>query len=266
MAGKRVALWFFGHGFRNRLAFEIGIRAMGGDVSFVPGELGVHEPLEDVGHYLQNWFSMIVVRTKSHIALERVVEEVRVPVVNARTEYNHPCEIVGDLQYIRQRRGSLDGLNVVFIGEVTNLCRSWFEAAVSLPISVIQVAPEGYTLSAAGLRQVNAGARGMVSISNELFDAVRSATDVLYTDCWPRALDQTEVGSAFLPYQVDTDLLARMNPAGVFLPCPPVTRGQEVSVEAMRSPLCLNYEAKEFLLHAQNAIMEFLFDAASKQV
>lgn len=130
LAGQRVGLWFSGGGFRTRIAFEMGARAMGADVFFIPGELGVHEPLDDIGHYLRNWFSMLVIRAARHPDLTRLASDAAVQTVNAMTDHNHPCEIIGDLQFIRRRRGSLEGLKVVFAGGVTNLFRSWLEAAV----------------------------------------------------------------------------------------------------------------------------------------
>jgi ornithine carbamoyltransferase len=258
LLGQRIALWFFGNGFRNRMAFEIGARAMGANVSFVPGDLGVQEPLEDIGHYLENWFSMIVIRAKNHDDLLEVVSQVNIPVINARTNHNHPCEILGDLQYIRQKRGHLEDLNVVFVGEVTNLCMSWFEAAMKLPISVTQVAPQGYELNRVQLDSMNLKANGKIMVSHDLEETINSNTDVIYTDCWSKNDEPEKIRSTFLPYQINTTILEQMNPNGFFLPCPPVTRGQEVSAEAMKSSLCLDYPAKEFLLHTQNAIMEFV--------
>ena len=138
LKNKKIALWFFGQGFRNRVAFEIGARSMGADVSFIPGDLGIHEPIEDIAHYLNNWFSMLIIRCKEYKDLQQVASDSVFPVINARTSLNHPCEIIGDLQYIYKQRGTLENLNVVFIGEMTNLCMSWFEAARVLPIKVTQ--------------------------------------------------------------------------------------------------------------------------------
>ena len=100
---KKVALWFLGQGFRNRVAFEIGARALGADVCFIPGELGVHEPIEDIAHYLNNWFSLVVIRCKNYDDLKKVAKDSIVPIINARTSFNHPCEIIGDLQYINKK-------------------------------------------------------------------------------------------------------------------------------------------------------------------
>jgi ornithine carbamoyltransferase len=255
---ERIALWFWGNGFRNRMAFEIGGRAMGADVSYIPGELGIQEPIEDIGHYLGNWFSMLIIRTKNHEALCSVAKDASIPTINARTTFNHPCEVMGDLQYIRGVRGSIEDLKVVFVGEVTNLCMSWFEAAVRFPISVLQVGPERYLLPETRLRDLNAGAIGEIATSNDLDRAISKQTELIYTDCWPQGLDSNEIKSIFLPYQITTDILDRINDKGLFLPCPPVTRGQEASQKSLVSEKCQDYQAKECLLHTQNAIMEFL--------
>jgi len=260
LQNQRVALWFYGQGFRNRCAFEIGARAMGADVTFIPGELGVQEPLEDVASYLNNWFTMIVLRCKNYPDLQHVVHDARVPVINARTSFNHPCEIMGDLQFIRRKRGSLEDLNVVFVGETTNLCMSWFEAAKALPIHVIQVAPAEYLAKPAVLDELNAKACGTIGVSENLQDTINRSTDVIYTDCWPKD-DPAAVKAAFLPYQVNRQVVNRMNPKGFYLPCPPITRGQEISEDSLATEQYCDYQAKEFLLHAQNALMEYCIKA-----
>lgn len=254
---KKLALWFWGQGFRNRVAFEIGARSLGADVSFIPGELAVHEPLEDIAHYLNNWFSMLIIRCRSHEHLLKVSDDSTISVINARTNFNHPCEIMGDLQYIRRKRKSLDGLKVVFVGECTNLCMSWFEAAKVLPIEVVQVGPQPYLLNAEAVKSINSSAVGRVSVSDTWDGSLSNTTDVLYTDCWPKEGDREAIRQLFSPYQITEDIVNHINPHGFFLPCPPITRGEEVSAEAANHPLCCDYAAKEYLLHAQNAIMEY---------
>ena len=258
LLNKQVGLWFYGNGFRNRLAFEIGAGAMGAAVSYIPGELGVNEPLEDIGHYLENWYDLLVVRAKAHADLLYLANNISIPVINARTNYSHPCEIMGDLQFIRKYRGSLDELKVVFVGEVTNLCMSWFEAAARFPISVTQVAPADYLADPGSIKRICANGMGAIETCTELEPLIEKA-DLVYTDCWPKSEDveaANKISGQFLPYQITGKLLSRLNKDSMFLPCPPVTRGQEVSEDAMNSELCLNYRAKEYLLHCQNAIME----------
>ena len=259
LQNQRVALWFYGKGFRNRVAFELGAKEMGASVSFIPGELGVHEPLEDIASYLGNWFSILILRTKKHEDLLYIASDCDMPVINARTDKSHPCEIMGDLQFIRGYRGELSGLKVVFVGEATNLCMSWLEAATVLPIQVTQVCPEGYEVSGTVLSDLRSGSKGEISVTNDLESALEDA-DLIYTDCWPYAssdLEKKRIESDFLPYQIRPRHLAALGEKGLFLPCPPVTRGQEVSHEVMDSPLCQNYPAKDNLLHIQNAIMMY---------
>ena len=187
-------------------------------------------------------------------------ESINKPVINARTDLSHPCEIIGDLQFIRRYRGSLDNLNVIFVGEVTNLCASWFEAAVRFPIKVTQVAPPGYLADDKIVDRLNSGATGSIDKNVELVPLLKEA-DLIYTDCWPRTdgIDAKEkICKQFLPYQITSECLSKLKRNSMFLPCPPVTRGEEVSCEAMNSELCLNYRAKEYLLHSQNSIMEFI--------
>jgi len=263
LPNRQIGLWFFGSGFRNRVAFEIGARAMGASVSYLPGELGVHEPLEDIGHYLDKWYSILVIRAKKHSDLLYLSKNTNIPVINARTDYSHPCEIMGDLQFIRRYRGSLEGLNVVFVGEVTNLCMSWFEAATMFPIKVTQIAPHGYEVDKETLISLNTNAVGEIAFSNEL-DSYLEKADLLYTDCWPYVSELGEakkIKQKFLPYQITETCLSKLKETSIFLPCPPVTRGQEVSSIAMNHSLCLNYRAKEYLLHSQNAILEMINSA-----
>jgi ornithine carbamoyltransferase len=260
LANKSVALIWDAEGFRNRVAFELGISAMGGTAVQIPGHLDERESIEDVTNYLNNWFDVIVARTRSHSYMQRLGNAARIPVINARTDYNHPCEILGDLAYIRAHRGSLEGLKVAFVGEATNLCHPWFEAAARLPIRVVQVCPEEYSIDKSLLAELQRGAIGELSVTSDLKLGLQDA-NVIYTDCWPRRTNQAEsqkIERLFIPYQITPEALAMAASDVLFLPCPPVHRGEEVSAEAMESPCCHVYEAKDYLLHAQNAILATL--------
>ena len=226
----------------------------------VPGKLDTREPIEDVVRYLGNWFHAIVARTETHEHMQRLAASASIPVINARTDHNHPCEVLGDLGYIRAKRGSLTGLKVVFVGEATNLCHPWFEAAARLPMSVIQVCPKGFEVAPGYLSKLSNGAKGVLSVSNDLESTLRGA-DVVYTDCWPNRANDEEMASirdCFLPYQITTSRLQIAGPQCIFLPCPPVTRGEEVSAEVMETSGNSVYAAKEYLLHAQNAVLSTL--------
>src|SRR5512142_59922 len=167
LRGKSIALIWDAEGFRNRVAFELGIDAMGGTAVQVPGHLDERESIEDVAAYLSNWFDAIVSRARLHSHMQRLASAARVPVINARTNHNHPCEILGDLAYIRARRGQLDGLKVAFVGEATNLCHPWFEAAARLPIEVVQVCPEGYSIDENLLTEIKQDAIGKLWVTHD---------------------------------------------------------------------------------------------------
>lgn len=260
LENRNIALVWDAGGFRNRVAFEMGIQAMGGRAVQVPGKLDVREPIEDVARYLENWFHGIIARTETHAHMMRLADAASIPVINARTDHNHPCEILGDLAFIRARRGSLDGLKVVFAGEPTNLCHPWFEAAARLPITVTQVCPPGWETDPEYIGKLGKGARGRLDVSNDL-DGSLSGAHVVYTDCWPKRASDAEaekIRKEFLPYQITSEKLAKAAPDCFFLPCPPVTRGQEVSAEVMEKHGDTVYKDKEYLLHAQNAVLERL--------
>jgi ornithine carbamoyltransferase len=233
---------------------------MGGVITQVPGKLDMRESIEDVAAYLDNWFDGIVARTTSHSQMQRLANAAQIPVVNARTDFNHPCEILGDLAYIRAKRGGLEGLRVAFVGEATNLCHPWFEAAARLPIQVIQICPEEYRVDPQFLSDLQRDAIGTLDVSHDLETGLKNA-NVVYTDCWPKRTHQEEhepITQSFFPYQITAEHLKRAASDVLFLPCPPVTRGEEVSEDAMTYLGHHVYEAKEYLLHAQNAVLTAL--------
>ena len=266
LKGRRIALMWGATGFRNRVAFELGVAELGGRSVEILGTIDVNEPLEDVARYLDNWFDAIVARTATHDQMLRLARSVRVPVINARTPFNHPCEILGDLAYVKEQRGDLTDLRVAFVGEATNLGHSWFEAAARFPIHVVQVCPAGYEVEAQFLQSIAREAKGEVSVSQDMHSAIADA-DVIYTDCWPArgtAEDQQKIRDLFLPYQVTEEILRVSRQDALFLPCPPVHRGEEVSAGAMNWPGCRVYEAKEYLLHAQNALLVSLLNVGGE--
>ncbi|NKL78231.1 ornithine carbamoyltransferase [Rhizobium leguminosarum] len=246
LAGKRVALIVDDGGWRNTTAFDLGIQAMCGICVHVPIGFNAKEKTGDLSGYLGNWFDMLVIRTREFATLKAVAAASLLPVINARARSNHPCETLGDLAYINSRRGSIDGLKVVGVAADANILRSWAEASIALPIKVVQVYPERWHISDAALLN------GRFRVSTDMGEL--SDADVIITDSWP----SDAAGEALAGYRIDTDLLDRLREGAIFLPCPPVSRAQEVTAAAMEHPLCQSRAAKAFLLHAQNALMEWV--------
>lgn len=236
LAGRRVALVVDDYGWRNTTAFELGIVAMGGICARAPVTLAGREAVEDLAAYLDNWVDGIAIRTPELDALRALAAAACAPVINARTRRNHPCETLGDLAFLADLRGGLRPMKVAAVAPMANILASWVEAARVLPIELVQVGPRAW--HAPGLR----ASEDM----GELHDA-----DAIITDCWPGDAEP----AALLPWQVTEAVLNASR--AVFLPCPPVTRGQEASAGAMRHPSCRVVEAKAWLLHAQNAVLEW---------
>ncbi|MBR0705734.1 ornithine carbamoyltransferase [Bradyrhizobium liaoningense] len=244
LAGKRVAVIADDSGWRNTTAFDLGVRAMGGISVQPPIKFNVHETTADLARYLDNWFDILVVRTRELSTLHELASNATAPVVNARTRSNHPCETLGDLAYVRSRRGSLEGLKVAGVAPDANILRSWVEASIALPIKLTQAYPADW--------HVRDIASPNFTASTDL-DAMYDA-DVIITDCWPVGAHHDQLAR----YRISAALLDKCRPDAIFLPCPPVTRGQEVTTDAMSHATCQSTVAKAYLLHAQNALLEWI--------
>jgi ornithine carbamoyltransferase len=140
--GLHVALIVDDGGWRNTTAFDLGVKAMGGLCVRAPVSLAGNEAVGDLAQYLDNWFDIIVVRTPDLGQLRRLADAASSPVINARTRSNHPCETLGDLAFVLEQRGELNGLRVAIVAPDDNILGSWAEAAAVLPINVVQVYPE----------------------------------------------------------------------------------------------------------------------------
>lgn len=244
LAGKRVAVIADDGGWRNTTAFDLGVKAMGGICVQPPIRFNVRETTADLARYLDNWFDILIVRTPELSTLHELAANAIAPVVNARTRSNHPCETLGDLAYVSGKRATLEGLKVVGVAPDANILRSWVEVSIALPIQVTQVYPADWHI-----RDI---ASPRFTASTDL-DALYDA-DVIITDCWLGGAHDEELGS----YRISASLLDKCRPDAIFLPCPPVTRGEEVTADAMRHATCQSSAAKAYLLHAQNALLEWI--------
>ena len=222
---------------------------MGGICTHAPLRFDAREDLADLAAYLDNWFDGIVTRTPHLSVIRSLAYAARAPVINARTRQNHPCETLGDLAFHLHRHGHIEGMKAGIVAPTSNILGSWIEAAAVLPINVVQVYPDKWHDREAAASTP----RFHTSIDiNELVDA-----DIIVTDCWPPDAESNQL----LDYQITPGLLDKLHPKADLVPCPPVSRGKEVSADAMMHPACRVIEAKAFLLHAQNAVLEWAFNA-----
>jgi ornithine carbamoyltransferase len=231
--------------WRNPTALAIGVAAMGGTCVSVSARLEGAELVDDLAGYMDNWFDLMAVRTPRLSKLKSFADALKVPAMNLRTHDNHPCEVLGDLAYVKSVRGSVKGLQVAMVGPAGNIASSWFEAADVLGINVVQVTPQGF--------EASEQARGSCDVTDDI--RLIEGADIIVTDCWPSDLDAVGM-DAFEKCRIDVADLDRCKQGTLFVPCPPVTRGKEVSAAAMQHPSCVAVPAKAFLLHAQNAYVE----------
>lgn len=247
LEGKRIGLIADLPGWRNPTALALGVAEMGAVCIPVTASLDGREPIEDLAGYLDNWFDCLAIRTPSLKKLSEMATLLDAPVINLRTNDNHPCETFGDLAFALKMRRSWNGMRVVVVAPAGNILQSWIEAAKVLPIYVEQISHPSLF---ATIDPMN----GRFTCSESL--ASLNEADLIITDCWP-----SDVHGALKAHlgtlRITAAVLDRCRPDLMFIPCPPVTRGQEVSSDAMAHSTCVVNEAKAYLLHIQNAFLEY---------
>ena len=268
LAGKSIALLFEKPSLRTRASFQVGIQQMGG-YSFHLGReevsLGVREPVSDVARVLSGYVDCIVARVDKHQSLLELAEYATVPVINALSDLEHPCQIMSDLQTVQERKGELKGQKLTFIGDGNNVARSLCLALPAVGMSFAIASPEDYKLDDTSLDQARRRAEnGSVQVlaMTDPVEAVAGA-DLVYTDAWTSMGQQAEAEirrRAFQGYTVDPGLLSRAGPNALFMHDMPAHYGEEVPPGMLDHRLSLAYEQAHNRLHAQKAVLEFFLN------
>jgi len=244
---------------RTRISFEAGMAQLGGSSIFLAPhdtQLGRGEPIEDTARVLSSMVDIVMIRTFGHAKVERFAACSTVPVVNGLTDYNHPCQLLADVQTFIEQRGDIRGRTVAWIGDGNNMCNSYLEAACQLDFGLRIATPPGYEPDAKLLKR----AGGRVELLRDPLAAARDA-DLVATDVWAsmgREEEQQRRFQDFAGYQVDAGVMAQARPDALFLHCLPAHRGEEVSAEVIDGPQSRVWDEAENRLHAQKALMEFL--------
>jgi ornithine carbamoyltransferase len=270
LADKHVAMIFEKPSLRTRVSFEVAVNRLGGSaVSLDTGgtRLGERESAADQGRNLERMVDAIVARVYSQAELETLARAAKIPVVNALSDWHHPCQGLADCFTLLERFGHLKGLSVAYIGDGNNVCHSLMEGAALLGIDLRVITPprcEPLPEIVASTRALAAKGGGMVTISH---DAVRvEGCAAIYTDTWTSMGQRERVFQdadarrrAFEPYKVDAKLMARARPDAVFMHCLPAHRGVEVTDEVMDSPASVVFIQAENRLHVQTTLLAALF-------
>lgn len=239
LKGKSVILFFPESSIRTRVTFEKGIYLLGGQPILFPSEtLDKKEDLKDVCGYLNNWADMVIVRHKNINVIEKMAEHLNVPIINAMTDINHPCEILTDMYALSKIRKDFTKDSYLFCGKRGNIGLTWIEASEIMGFELEHCCGKGYEIE------------GIKTYDN-ILEAI-AGKDIICTDSLPSA-----VLDDFRNCQVTLEAMKNANKGAVLNPCPPFYRGEEVSSDVIASEYFVGYEFKKHLLSVQQALMVY---------
>ncbi|TQC46986.1 ornithine carbamoyltransferase [Rhodococcus sp. WS4] len=264
---RGIGVIFEKNSTRTRFSFEMGIAQLGGHAIVVDGrstQLGREETLQDTGRVLSRYVDAVVWRTFGQKRLEAMASGADVPIVNALSDEFHPCQVLADLQTLAERKGSLKGLKLTYLGDgANNMAHSLMLGGVTAGVDVTIASPDGFAplpwvVEAARARAAETGAT--ITLTDDPQTAVVGA-DALVTDTWT-SMGQENDGldrvGPFRPFQINEALLAKADADAVVLHCLPAHRGEEITDEVLDGPQSVVWDEAENRLHAQKALLVWL--------
>jgi ornithine carbamoyltransferase len=263
LRGRTVALVFEKPSTRTRVSFQVAVTELGGEplpLSSAELQLGRGETVADTGTVLSRYVHGIVVRTFGQDRLVELADAATVPVVNALTDLEHPCQALADLQAFREAHGELAGRTLAYVGDGNNVAHSLLLAGAKVGMRVHVGHPEGYAPDqgiVGRARELASASGGSVLITTDAVEAVRGS-DAVYADVWASMGQESEAEErlkVFEPYQVTTELMAHAADEAIFLHCLPAHRGEEVTAEVIDGPASRVFDQAENRLHAQKALL-----------
>ncbi|HYJ79522.1 MAG TPA: ornithine carbamoyltransferase [Longimicrobiaceae bacterium] len=259
LAGKTLAMIFTKSSTRTRVSFEVGTRQLGGHALFLSSrdiQLGRGEPIKDTARVLSRYVDGIMIRTFDQADVDDLARYGSVPVINGLTDLLHPCQIMADLQTIRENLGTeLAGVKVAWVGDGNNMANSWLNAAYRLGFELRLAVPAGYEPDPGILARAREATR--IVLTHDPREAVEGA-DVVNTDVWASMGQEEEAQQRvrdFAGYCVDEELMGLASQRSIFLHCLPAHRGEEVSDAVIEGPRSRVFDEAENRLHVQKAIM-----------
>jgi ornithine carbamoyltransferase len=255
LAGRYLGLLFEKPSLRTRTTFELGIKQLGGDAVTSVGAVGERELVKDVVRNLDRWTQAIVARVFSQDTVKELAHWSHVPVINALSDMYHPCQVLADVQTIKEKFGRWEGLKLAFVGDGNNVAHSLMLTAGRLGMQVTVATPPGYEPNP----QVAATASrsGKITLTNDPVQAVAGA-HVVYTDAWTSMGHEGEAearNKIFPPYRVDESLMSKAREDAIFMHCLPAHRGEEVTDAVIESARSVVFDQSENRLHAQKGLL-----------
>jgi ornithine carbamoyltransferase len=259
LAGRSLALIFEKPSLRTRVTFEVGVLQLGGRAVYLAGTeigLGTRESVPDVARNLSRWVDGIVARVYSHASVEAMAEHASIPVVNALSDLDHPCQALADYFTLWERGMDFSRMRLAWIGDGNNVCHSIMIVGALLGVTVVVACPPGYEPSPAVQATVRKRG-GRVQITEDARAAATGA-DVLYTDVWTSMGQEAEREKrleAFSRYQINDTVLGFAKPSALVMHCLPAHRGEEITDSVVDSARSIVLEQAENRLHAQKAVI-----------
>jgi ornithine carbamoyltransferase len=264
LAGKNLVMLFEKPSLRTRMSFQIAMTDLGGSAIYVKpediGGIGKREPVKDMARVLERYVDGIMARTFEHSTVIELAQFATVPVINALTDWSHPCQAMADVQTIEEHFTKLEGIKIAYVGDGNNVARSLAFVCAKLGMKMAVASPAGYELDAESIEKVNSIAANTVLQSNDPVGAVGGA-DVIYTDTWVSMGQENEKMQRvrdFKGFQINNELL-KSAPAGAkIMHCLPAYRGYEITDEAVDSENSIIFDQAENRLHFQRALLKKL--------
>ena len=266
LEGKQLVMFFEKPSLRTRLTFEAGMTSLGGNAFFMDqtgGRIDARESLHDIAHNVSRWVDVMVLRTFAHSTVEDMAMHASIPVINALSDLEHPCQALADYSVLQERFGNLKNVTLAYVGDGNNVAHSLLLTGALLGSNVRVATPKGYEpngeiLGAA--QEIALGTGATLEVLNDPHEAVAGA-DAIYTDAWASMGQEHEADARkliFRPYQVNDALMAEAAPHALFMHCLPAHRGEEVTNSVMDSPQSVIFDQAEGRLHVQKAILMLL--------
>jgi ornithine carbamoyltransferase len=248
---------------RTRVSFEVGMYQLGGSALFLSSndiQLGRGEPISDTAQVLSRFLNGIMIRTFKHSDVIELADYASIPVINGLTDDEHPCQVLADLQTIREHKGQLKGLKLAYIGDGNNMAHSLLHGCAKTGIDIAIASPEGYTCGQRFVDDAKAAAEksgSKVIMTSDPVEAISDA-DVVYSDTWASMGQEAEKeirAKIFAPYTIDKNLFANAKKDAIFMHCLPAYRGYEVTEDVIDGPNSVIFDEAENRLHAQKAVL-----------
>jgi len=262
LIGKSIGMIFEKPSTRTRVSFEVAIYQLGGHPVYLsPKELQLSrgETIKDTAQVLSRYLDCIVIRTFSHEIIEEFAKWSDVPVINALTDQHHPCQAMADMMTILEKKGTLEGVKIAYVGDGNNVANSLIEASALVKAKINVATPEDYKPSEKSVEKSKILSE--IKIYNNPYEAVLDA-DVIYTDVWLSMGEEQNIEkkNKFKDFQVNTELLKKAKPDAIVMHCLPAHRGEEITDEVLDGPQSVVLDQAENRLHTEKAILEFLID------